>query len=337
MKSVADYGTLGTANDAPVFQAALDDARANKFGLTVPNGTFNLGAPLNYITTDTNQFTPGITLVGEGAEKTILNNTHGGIDLVIGTNAASKFQRHGLIEGITFAGLGTGPKLTNVYHQQLHGLHIRDKTNHGLYIPTLLGDPDACNMVSLDQVNISNCKKWGIFGEVAAGRNELSFLSLRNVFIQDCGEVASGLGGGMYWRGQQLGMDEVAFVRNANRGLYIEGGAGLGSDVSGRNVTFENNLSIHLQCYGIKGMVFDALQLYSNDQYKTSYGIRVDAQSSVATNILVRSGTVRATPGNTPHTAFLAFGANQSNCKAQNITWDNYDHPGQTRLNGFTA
>ena len=27
MKSVADYGTLGTANDAPVFQAAIEGER----------------------------------------------------------------------------------------------------------------------------------------------------------------------------------------------------------------------------------------------------------------------------------------------------------------------
>lgn len=334
MKNISDFGTLGTQNDAPVFQAAFDYAKTNNVGLVVPAGTFQLGACLNYITTSANTFTPGLVLIGEGADKTVLVNNHGGNDIAIGTNTAYKFQRHGIIEGMTFTGSGSGPKLSSAYHYQLNGLQITGKPNHGLYMPTLAGDADACNNISLDQVRIDACAKWGIFAEVAAGRNELSFLTLRNVFINQCGVV--GLGGGMYWRGQQLSLDQVAFVLNQNRGLYIEGGAGLGSDVTGRNVTFENNTDIHIQCYGIKGMVFDALQMYSNDTYRTYYGIRMDGQTSLATNVLIRSGTVRATAGNNPHTAFMAFGANYSNCKAQNITWDNYDHPGQTRMSGFT-
>lgn len=337
MKSISDFGTLGTANDAPVFQLALDYAKTNNVALSVPAGTFQMGAPLSYVTTSANVFTPGLILVGEGADKTTLVNNHGSNDILIGTNTAYKFQRHGIIEGMSFTGLGSGPKLSAAYNYQLNGLQITGKTNHGLYIPTLLGDADACNNISLDQVRIDNCGMWGIFCEVATGKNELSFLSLRHVFINQCGNLGTTVGGGMYWRGQQLSMNQVAFVLNNNRGLYIEGGAGVGSDIHGANVTFENNVGIHIQCYGIKDVTLDNLQMYSNDTYKTTYGFKIDANSTVATNVLVRSGTIRATTGNNPHIAFCATGANFSNCKAQNITWDNYDHTGQTRMVGFTT
>jgi hypothetical protein len=336
MKSISDFGALGTSDDSPVFQIALDAAKADNHALSVPPGTFQLGSQLNYVTSSTNPLTPGLILVGEGAEKTVLNSTHTGPTLNIGTNTPYKFQRHGIIEGMSFTGPGTGIKLSSAYHYQLNGLQIAGKTLYGIHIPTLIGDGDACNNITIDQVDIVGCKRWGLFGEVVSGANELSFLNMRNTRIESCGTVEGAIGGGMYWRGQQLGMSQVGFVTNNNRGLYIEGGAGLGSDVYGTGVSFENNLDIHLQCYGIKGMVFDALQMYSNDNYKTKYGIRIDAQSSVATNVDIRSGTVRATAGNNPHTAFLAFGANFSNCKARNITWDNYDHQGQTRLVGFT-
>lgn len=337
MKSISDFGTLGTANDAPVFQAAFNYAMANNVGLTVPAGSFQMGSPLMYVTTSANPFTPGLVLVGEGAEKSTFVNNHGSNDIIIGTNTSYKFQRHGTLEGLSFTGLGSGPKLQSAYNYQLNDLQITGKPNHGLYIPTLLGDADACNNISLDQVRIDNCGMWGIFGEVATGHNELSFLTLRNVFINQCGNLGTTVGGGMYWRGQQLSMNQVAFVLNNNRGLYIEGGAGVGSDIYGSNVTFENNVGIHIQCYGIKDVNFDNLQMYSNDTYKTTYGFKIDASTTIATNVLVRSGMVRATAGNNPNVAFCVTGTNFSNCKAQNITWDNYGYTGQTQRVGFTA
>lgn len=336
MKNISDFGTLGTVDDAPVFQAALNYAKINNESLIVPAGVFQIGSSLQYITQSNDTFSPGLVLIGEGAEKSVIVNNHGGADIVIGTSTAYKFQRHGELSGLSFTGLGTGIKISSAYHYQLNGLQITGKTNHGIHIPTILGDGDACNNISMDQVRIDNCAMWGIFGEVATGKNELSFLTMRNVFIQNCGTLSSGVGGGMYWRGQQLSLDQVSFVLCSNRGLYIEGGAGVGSDICGRNVTFENNVGIHLQGYGIKNMVFDSIQMYSNDQYKTTYGIKLDAQSSIVENVLIRSGTVRATAGNNPNTAFLVFGNNFSNVKAQNVRWDNYDHPGQTRLVGFT-
>lgn len=338
MKKISDFGTLGASNDAAIFQQAFDYAKQYNFALECDYaGDLHMAAPITYITDSPNVFTPGLILVGQGADKTNIINEHGGFDFICASANPYKFQRHGEIEGFTFKGAGFGPKLASCFNYQLSGLQIQDKTEHGLYLPTILGDADASNNVSLDQVRIENCGKWGIYCEVSEGKNELSFLTFRNVVIQGCGNLQTNVGGGMYWRGQQFSMDQVAFVLNNNRGLYIEGGAGLGSDVTGRNVTFENNTGIHLQCYGIKDMVFDALQMYSNDTYKTTYGMKVSAETSVAANILVRSGVVRATAGNNPHVAFCGTGDNLINAKAQNIYWDNFGYAGQTQRIGFQS
>lgn len=338
MKKISDFGTLGAGNDAPIFQLAFDYARVNNVALECDYaGDLHMSAPISYITDSANTFTPGLIVVGQGADKTNIINEHGGFDFICATSAPYKFQRHGVIEGFTFKGIGSGPKLASCFNYQLNGLQIEGKTDHGLYLPTLLGDADASNNISLEQVRIDNCGKWGVFGQVTPGVNELSFLAFRNVLIQGCGNLQTTIGGGMYWRGQQFSMEQVAFVLNNNRGLYIEGGSGLGSDVTGRNVTFENNVGIHLQCYGIKNMVFDSLQMYSNNQYRTTYGMKIAAESSVASNIHVRSGIVRATAGNNPHVAFCGTGANLSNAKAQNIYWDNFGYTGQTKMVGFTS
>jgi len=240
------------------------------------------------------------------------------------------------MSGITFLSGMTGVKIRKAHHFSFHDMEFKSQTHYGLHVPTLLGDSDACNHLQLDMVRFDNSGRWGFYGEVATGVNELSFVSMKNVTFEDCGTLTGAIGGGMYWRGQMLSMDSVAFVVCQNRGLYIEGSPGLGSDVYGSNVTFENNIGKGIQCYGISGMVFDNLQLYNNDTYVAKYGIWADGNSSVVRNILVRSAKVRATSGNNPYTAFQAHGANMSNCKAQNIAWDNFGYPGQTQMSGFT-
>lgn len=336
MKSVTEFGDIGQGNDSAVFQLALDYAKQYRESLTMPAGQVVLDYPLSYVTDSTDTFHPGLALVGEGADKTVLTVTHNQPMITLGTTAPNKFHRHGVLEGFTVKGGGTAAKIASGFHYELNDLQLDDQLEYGIWLPTILGDPDASNNISLEHVRIDNAAKWGIFGQVAAGVNELSFLSMRHVFLQNCGTAAGEVGGGMYWRGQMLKMDQVAFVLCKNRGLYIEGGAGLGSDIYGANVTFENNTGKHIQCYGVQGMVFDNLQMYSNDTYKTQYGFWVNAASSVAANILVRSGKVRATAGNNPHIAFCATGVNLSNAKAQNISWDNFGYTGQTQRVGFT-
>jgi len=338
MKKVSDFGDLGGDNDADILQLAFDYAKQYKTPLQLDYvGTLNLTKPVNYVTDSLDVFSPGLSLVGCGADKTIINNLHGQESINIGTTAQYKFQRHGVIEGLTFSGPGTGIKIKSSFNYQLNGLQFSDHTEYGIYLPTSFGDSDACNMISINDVRIDNAAKWGIYCEVAPGVNELSFLKLSNVFINNCGSKSGEVGGGMYWRGQNLRLDSVAFVLCKNRGLYIEGGAGLGSDIYGSNVTFENNEAKHIQCYGGKNFVFDNLQMYSSDQYKVAYGVWCHAGSSVIQNFLVRSAKVRATAANNPYVAFFAVGSNASNLRAQNIAWDNFGYNGQVQMQGFTA
>jgi hypothetical protein len=202
------------------------------------------------------------------------------------------------------------------------------------------GDNDACNHIVLENSRILNCAQWGIKTDVRTGNNETSFISIRNSTIESCGTTTGAIGGGMYWRGQMLQFDNSAFVLCKNRGLYIEGGAGLGSGILANSLTFENNTGKHIQCYGITGMEFNNLQLYSNDINIAQYGIWLNAQSYTG-QVRVNSAKVRASAGNNPYVAFCATGANLASgtivVDSKQVRWDNFGYAGQTQYSGFTV
>jgi len=290
-------------------------------------------------------FTPGLKIRGAGRLLTYFDNrVASGPCFKVDTDTTVKFQAGILLEGFsiitdTTPASSDGIYLRRAYHARLYDLSIKGMSEDGIHIEVNEGDGDGSNMVSLEHVRIENCAGWGINCNMATGTNELSFLKLDHVFVQSCGTTSASSpppSGGMKWRGQIIDLDNSAFVTNENVGLYVVGGSGLGNTLSCDATAFENNKKIHVLVEGLDSGAFRNIQLYSNDSFVATNGIKLDGTSSVVRNILIDGVLVRATSGNNAYTAFLTTGGNVENASVQvtNVSWGNFDHSGQTRYSG---
>jgi len=347
MIDAKSFGAVGDGitDDTAALQGAINEAFNKKTVLYIPGGDYLTGSlimPFNSNAT----YSQGNYINGDGMFNTRLIAKDAGTIVFKSVQPAPlKFQMGGHIAGMSILGGGlsntVGIQVQAMYSIRYQDLFIQDCTV-GIKIINQgnPGDYDACNHLTIENSRIFNCSQWGIKTDVRTGNNETSFISIRDTTIESCGSASGEIGGGMYWRGQMLQFDNSAFVLCQNRGLYIEGGAGLGSNILANNLTFENNVGKHVQCYGITNMDFHNLQMYSNDQYKTQYGIYLNAQSYIA-NVKVHSAKIRATPGNNPNIAFLATGGNLGAgtivADSKQIRWDVYGSTGQTKYSGFTV
>lgn len=339
--NVFRYGAKGDAstNDSAAFQTAFDVCRFGGGEAYAPSSSYRIGSLLRYITTSTQVFTPGLRLRGDGMGKTVLVNASGGVMLTVDSDTLLKFHLGGELKGFTIDDASgqvgnIGISIRKTYHYTLRKINIKNQALDGLQLICVNGDSDGPNNVALQQMRIENCGRWGIQCVMGAGNNELSFLSLTHVFIQQCG--TGSVGGGFYWRGQMLVMDNVAFTLCTPRAWYIEGGAGLGSNVSGRNVTCENNYIGHIVIYGIEGFDIDNLQMYSNDTHLVTVGLDLISTGSTIRNFSIRSAKVRATAANNPYTAFRLSGPGiePNSIRIKGVNWADFDHAGQTRFLG---
>lgn len=333
----------GVSDDTLALQTAINLACENRTYLYIPAGTYLISKTLNIPFSADNVYNPGIRIFGDGMLQTVIAASDPNIILFnIAQPAYYKFMLGGAIANMSLHGGAIGINAQAVYQFEFHDLEISG-CKQGIQFTNICpqGDGDASNHVIINNCLIQNCSNWGIFLNIIAGNNETSFISIRDTTIQSCGTGAGAIGGGMYWRGQMLQFDNSAFVTCNNRGLYIEGGAGLGSNVLANNLTFENNTGMHIQCYGITGMTFNNLQMYNNDQFICRYGMYLNGQNSLIANVRVNSAKIRATSGNNPYTAFIAAGANVSTTTTvidgNQIRWDNFGYSGQTKYVGFTV
>lgn len=335
--------STGTNDSSAGIQAAVDAAAGKP--VYFPAGTYRIDTTIDYTTTSSDVFTPGLKLIGAGRLLTFFDNrVASGACFKIDTDTTVKFQA-----GIEFRGFSiitdTSPAssdgiyLRRAYHVSIHDVSIKGMSQDGIHIEVNEGDGDGSNMVAMSHVRIENCAAWGINCAMGTGLNELSFLKLDHVFVQSCGTASASSpppSGGMKWRGQVLDLDNSAFVTCENVGLYVVGGAGLGNTLSVDATAFENNVKRHVLIEGLDSGALRNIQLYSNDSYVATNGIKLDGTSSTIRNILIDGVLVRATSGNNAYTAFQTTGGSVENASIQvtNVSWGNFDHSGQTRYDG---
>jgi hypothetical protein len=346
--NVLDFGAVGdgVADDTAAIQAAIDAAEGRP--VYVPAGTYVVQSTITMTSYGTSTFRQGSQLIGDGIGKTIFDNQVSSgpmLNLISSGTAGSHFSMGAQLSGFnvirtTTETDQTAIKIITSYMVRLEQIHINGMTGKGIHIPTILGDNDGSNMVTLNQVRIENCSGWGIYAVGDSGKNELSFVKMNQVFIQACG-TNDGLtiptSGGMAWKGQILTMEQCGFTLCENVAFYVVGQAGLGQTVDLQSTSFENNNKKGVLVTGVKMFRARNVQFYNNDTYTATNGIEFDGASAVISHVDLNGVVVRATAGNNPYTAFKISGANAdlSNCSVQNVAWDNFDYAGQVRQSGF--
>ncbi len=345
--NLLSYGAVGdgvTDNTAAI-QAAVNDAYLNKTYLYVPAGDY-LTDTITMPFAVGSVYNQGNYIEGDGMLNSKFKAKSVNTQVLNYSQPVPyKYQLGGSVSGLTIDGNGlagtAGISAQALYSYRFEDLLVTNCTNNiKLLSINSPGDGDACNHIIIDNCRIWNASSWGILNQNAVGNNETSFLTINNTTIQNCGTVSGAIGGGMYWRGQMLEFNNSAFVENKNRGFYIEGGAGRGSEVLGNNLCFENNGGMNIQCYGISGMILNNLQMYNGDANPATYGIWLNAQTLIS-NVRVNSAKIRTSAANTPFIAFAATGANLSATTvvvdSKQVRWDYWGFPGQTQYSGWTV
>ena len=322
--------------------------------LRFPRGTYRIDSTVTLHTSAFNYngvFGPGAKIFGDGVGVTIFDNRVSGgamfdIDSDTGDAHASFKAPLGIaLEGFTVKTGGspttsTAIKLRTAYMASIRQLHIAGMSAHGIEVVCTVGDNDGSNMVNIEQVRIDACAGWGIKSDAASGHNETSYVAMRQVSINGCGTASASAtppSGGMIWKGQVVTAQQCSFVTCENVGLFIPGQAGLGQVVDMVNVTFENNKKRGFYSTGVQGLRGKLLQFYNNDGYTATNAFEVDGASYTVRNVELDGVIVRATSGNNAYTAFKISGGNAvlESCRVRRVTWDNFDHAGQTRFDGW--
>ena len=344
----------GAFDCSEAIQRAVDAALESGRPLFFPAGTYRVRQPIR-IRVDryfphAGAFGAGVRIAGAGQGATIFDSeVADGALFDVDTTADPRTLFRAVLgcvfEGFTIRGArgarrGTGIRLRRAFQVKLRDLHIVGMTGDGVEVQNLVGDNDAPNMIGVEHVRIENCAGWGIAAASAAGHAELSFLLLQQVMIQHCGTRAEGAvpaSGGMKWKGQLCTLVQTGFVLNANCGLLIPGEAGLAQSIDLQGVVFENNFGRHLLCTGVSAFKGRNLQFYSADIATVSVACEFDGSRHTVRAVDIDGAVVRATPGNRPYTAFRIGGthAEIGSCRVRNATWENFDHPGQARFDGF--
>lgn len=345
-----DYGadSTGATDCAIAVQAAVTAAAGRP--VYFPAGTYKIGTTIDCspVAYDSSSFGAPAKIIGDGQLKTYFDNrVNGPLFSMVTTSTSGTFKGSlgGRFEGFTInrgasTTNGVGIYMTGAYQPTIQNVSIIGMSLHGIQIPCILGDNDASNMVLIDHVRIQDCAGWGIKANGDSSHNEVSFIYMQQVFIQNCGTTDGAYqpgSGGMNWKGQILTMQQCGFTINQNCGLFIPGQSGAANTVDLQDTTFENNKVRGIFCRGITSFKARNIQIYNNDTYTATNGCEFEANNFTIENLDLNGVYVRASSANNAYTAFKISGtnANLNTCRVRNVTWSNFDYAGQTRFNGW--
>jgi hypothetical protein len=179
-------------------QAAVTNALLNGKDVFFPAGDYLVGTQINvYASSYTGSFAKGLRFLGEGMLATTITSTiaNGYIfDFDTTDPHTSNFRA---ILGVEVSNMSLvqsgspavsgGIRVQVCYHVLFQHVHVKDFTGTGIKVLCEFGDLDGSVFVKTKDVRIENCKVWGFDAAADSGFNEISYVSIEDTQVQNCG------------------------------------------------------------------------------------------------------------------------------------------------------
>lgn len=127
--SVWDFGTLGTADDTSVFQAAINWTSANGKTLWVPSGTYLVSA----LTWAPSDYSSALRIIGDGRHKTTIQNISGSTSAIvtIGSPTSTIYAPNPYIADISISATSASVPTCLKAYNMVYGIFDRCEFNGG--------------------------------------------------------------------------------------------------------------------------------------------------------------------------------------------------------------
>jgi hypothetical protein len=248
----------GMTNDQPAIQAAVFAAEGRPVFL--PAGTYRIDSTITWLTSQSDQYAPGMKLIGEGMDKTIIASAFSNgpaLKWDVANTTGLKFTVDSLLQDLQITTCdgtinASGIYLVAAWFVRLKNVRIKAMTGKGIEVPLRTDikpkpsdDPksDYYQVLYLDlsQCWIGESSDWGVY--FGAGQSP-GGLSVRHTTI------ANNAGGGIYCSTGQFEMIGNVFVGNGthggNGGMLIEGVEGHSMVALIAQNEFDTNYNWHL-------------------------------------------------------------------------------------------
>ncbi len=308
--TVKDFGAVGNgvADDTAAIQAAITVSAGRP--LHVPAGSYRITSTLTYNTNVSR--TAGLKIFGDGMAETIfVNEVVSGPCIKADANGSSSFfQLGGFLRDFSIASTGLfaasiGVTIKACWFMEINRIRITGHTSHGFYIPTSLGDGDACAHLQIHDNEFTGNGGYGLVVDVTGSGFGVSTSIIENNLVQ------ANAAGGIKLTGLLVRILNNSIAQNRGEGgLYVFQGP-TGSrfiDVEGNE--FDSNSPQHYRLENCLGGNVGGNKLTFQDDgsgygYRPTLGLVLGSTAAIR-SIRVSGSVVNSNPTN-PSSATTLF------------------------------
>lgn len=275
--NVKDFGATGdgSTNDATAVQAAIDAAAGRP--IYFPAGTYRIDTALVYDTTG-DGIVAGLKMIGEGRNKTYIDNRTGGI-LIKATsgNSAADYQENVILSQFTITNTTnstttTGIQFTGVRGGKIENVGIVNQKNYGIHLLSTANDGSDNIHIDISGCDISDCTNSGIFCD----GNTLGVNAVIN--IRQCRIIENGFGI-TFLTVQNGTIENCAIAYNTGGGVIVNDGSAYSKNCIIRNNEFDSNTGVQLDIAGSDNLHVATNYFVANSGYSVTTIISVTSEA----------------------------------------------------------
>lgn len=325
--------SIDLSGESPLTTALVADGVTNDAALVIETGhepqftiAANLtnGSPVITGVADTSGVLIGALIDGLNIDGTVLSKTANTITVSANATAtvAAEVCTVSIFRAVAFTSIknlslvwasgagASGLRLRSAFNSKISRVVVLGFPVDNIRQKVEDGDYDGSVYTSFEDVWTHNAGRWGMNALSDAGKNEQSFLSLTNFWIQNCGNPAETFkavpnpltgddpqSGGMIFKGQNLIWKGGGWTICKNVGFYAKGDSGIGFDFHLQGLSAENTGPRQILSTGCEGGTFQRVHFYNNNLYPAT--VLAETYSGVypCNNFRYEDCRVRATVG----------------------------------------